>query len=302
MEWGFIATPSIVLDTIPEVKAFTEEIAKAGSWNGEAVEGFVVRTRVTASPTKGNKPASASPYPVGSSFFFKVKFDEPYMMYRDWREVTKTLLSKGASASNVPKNKLRRPETKLYVQWVCGEITRDRTQFTEFTKGKGIIATRERFLEWVASGGQLVQDAAEAVPEETGSKKEVDLTKGKTIIVPVAIPGVGTSRYVCSLTALFCDMCRVLGLIWLVEQARRRLPLRSHTSSASGTCRVMTSTQRSPPRSLSRTSSAPSRRTTLSSPTSTSVPPPCPPPLTLILQEQSPAPAPPTATRSRPEI
>ena len=86
-----------MLKTIPEVKAFTEEIGRKGSWNGEPLEGFVVRTHVTEPPTKGDKPPSASPYPPGSSFFFKVKFDEPYMMYRDWREVTKILLSKGPS-------------------------------------------------------------------------------------------------------------------------------------------------------------------------------------------------------------
>ena len=71
-----------------------------------------MRTHVTVPPTKGAKPAALSPYPAGSSFFFKVKFDEPYLMYRDWREVTKVLLSKGPSAANVPKSKLRRAETK----------------------------------------------------------------------------------------------------------------------------------------------------------------------------------------------
>ena len=185
-----------MLHTVPAVRAFTEDVARAGTWRGAALEGFVVRTHVTVPPTKGAKPAALSPYPAGSSFFFKVKFDEPYLMYRDWREVTKVLLSKGPSAANVPKSKLRRAETKLYVEWVCAEIKRDKSQFKDFTKGKGIIATRERFLEWLASNeGEKAQGEAAKVPEETGLAKDVDFTKGKVIIMPVAIPGVGESSH-----------------------------------------------------------------------------------------------------------
>lgn len=82
-EWGFITTKSLVMDSIPEVKAFTDEISKTGMWKGEAIEGFVVRTHVV-DPPKRVSAESASPYAAGSTFFFKVKFDEPYLMYRDW--------------------------------------------------------------------------------------------------------------------------------------------------------------------------------------------------------------------------
>src|ERR1700722_13220024 len=154
-EWGFIKTLSHTLNSIPEVKTFTDEAGKTGKWNGEAVEGFVVRSHV-AQPSeegqgtissKGGK-SSAPPYPPGSTFFFKVKFDEPYMMYRDWREITKSLLSKGEGA-NLPKNKMARPETKVYVAWVKGEIKRNPDLFEGYSKGHGIIATRDRFLEWL---------------------------------------------------------------------------------------------------------------------------------------------------------
>ncbi len=42
-------------------------------------------------------------------------------MYRDWQEITKSLLSKGESA-RLAKNKMARPETKKYVAWVKEEI------------------------------------------------------------------------------------------------------------------------------------------------------------------------------------
>ncbi|KAF7790591.1 hypothetical protein EIP86_001547 [Pleurotus ostreatoroseus] len=201
-EWGFIPTPYTELKTIPEVKEFTERIGKEGKWRGEPLEGFVVRTHVSKPPTDGRKSAGQSPYAPGSSFFFKVKFDEPYMMYRDWREVTRTLLSKGPSMSNVPKSKLRRPETKAYATWVIGEIKRDRSQFDSFAKGKGIIATRERFLKWFESEQGRDEFARE---EKAAEKKQEEAQKqfGKTIIVPVAIPGVGKTTVAVALAHLF---------------------------------------------------------------------------------------------------
>ncbi|KAH9830093.1 RNA ligase-domain-containing protein [Rhodofomes roseus] len=203
-EWGFIVTKSTVLHSIPEVKSFTEEIGRSGKWNGEPLEGFVVRTRVVNPPTKGGKPASMSPYEPGSSFFFKVKFDEPYMMYRDWREVTKSLLSKGPVLTNVPKGKLRRPETKVYVDWVINEIKRDKSQFNTYTQGKGIIATRERFLKWLESNeGRSAEKKVEEKQDVAGTSGESGKQFGKTIIVPVAVPGVGKTSVAVALSHLF---------------------------------------------------------------------------------------------------
>lgn len=183
------------MNSIEKVKEFTTEIGKTGTWNGEAVEGFVVRTHVTEPPAGKGKSASASPYAPGSSFFFKVKFDEPYMMYRDWREVTKSLLSsKGPmSASSLPKSKMKRAETKLYVRWVIDEIKKDRKPFKLYTKGKGIIATRERFLKWLETEeGKKDMEKSKTGTLETTIIEDTKLY-AKTIIVPIAIPGCGMS-------------------------------------------------------------------------------------------------------------
>lgn len=185
-EWGFIKTRTTVLNSIQEVRDFTAEIGETGKWEGEALEGFVVRSQVTEPPNDGRRPVSLSPYEPGSSFFFKVKFDEPYMMYRDWREVTKILLStKGPlKDARLPKAKLKRPETKLYVKWVKEEIGRDRGQFADFNKGKGIIATRNRFLKWMGTSEAKEMSLDEGVPAPNA-------TFGKTIILPIGVPGVG---------------------------------------------------------------------------------------------------------------
>ena len=198
-KWGFIKTSTAVNNSIREVKEFTDACATKGEWNGEPIEGFVVRTHVK----KGRK--NGSPYGDGSSFFFKVKFDEPYMMYRDWREVTKVLLSvKGAmNPRNVPKSKMKRPETKVYVNWVIEEFKKDPDAFKDYNKGKGIIATREKFLAWLKSdSGERGLAAAEKDDEIVvpSSSKVCDF--GKTVIIPVAIPGCGKYFIFCFKTPL----------------------------------------------------------------------------------------------------
>ncbi|PPQ75903.1 hypothetical protein CVT24_001023, partial [Panaeolus cyanescens] len=217
--WGFIKTATKVCDSIAEVKTFTDACAEKGEWNGEAVEGFVVRCIVRDVPTSSSSvnPTTAtsstkttgttkdtpsrSPYAPNSSFFFKIKFDEPYMMYRDWREVTKTLLSQHSknphvklSASMVAKNKMRRKETEAYVKWVIGEIERNPREFDGFTKGHGIIRTRERFLKvYEGSGGRV--EGRESVMGSGEDGKDGEVVEGEErkdlrwVIVPVAIPG-----------------------------------------------------------------------------------------------------------------
>ena len=187
-EWGFIPTPSLELPSVQQVKSFTEEVGRSGKWNGEALEGFVVRTTVCASESSSDA-ATPPPYADGSSFFFKVKFDEPYMMYRDWREITKALLSRGESAK-LPKSKMARPETQVYVKWVKGEIMNHPELFDEYSKGHGIIATRERFLRWLESGeGESDKKKVESDEEAAAI---TDKKFGKTIIMPIAVPGLGS--------------------------------------------------------------------------------------------------------------
>ena len=90
----------------------------------------------------------------------------------------------------MPMNKMKRDETKAYVNWVKAEIMRDKRQFEGYFGNKGITGTRLRYLDWLAS--KEGKKGIKAVEE--------DETKGvktfrKTIIVPVAIPGCGMSSF-----------------------------------------------------------------------------------------------------------
>ncbi|EJD32760.1 hypothetical protein AURDEDRAFT_117966 [Auricularia subglabra TFB-10046 SS5] len=215
-EWGLIPTAYLTLNSVAEVRKFTEECAKTGSWNGEAIEGFVVRTHVkrgqSQNEQQGDARRSAPPYPEGSGLFFKVKFDEPYMMYRDFREITKSLLGSSGKGDppKVPQSKLRLPETRVYKLWVEAEIKRDRKQFNGFTQNHGIIATRDRFFAWLETAEGKAALAAER--EKKGSAMAVKTTETKSeapgqpskwVIVPVAIPGSGKTVIAVALTHLF---------------------------------------------------------------------------------------------------
>lgn len=192
-EWGFIKTASIMLNSEIEVREFSMECGKTGKWNGEAVEGFVVRT--TIGPRPEDERQDTPPYAPGSSFFFKIKFDEPYMMYRDWREITKQLLTAHAKGNiadaKISQSKLKRKETVVYRNWVEKEIKRNPKAFETYSKGRGIIAVRDNFLKWletpegVRAGLNLISDVAtQPGPSHKG---------GKVVLVPIAVPGCGAS-------------------------------------------------------------------------------------------------------------
>lgn len=212
-EWGFLPTGTITLNTPKEVKDFTDKIGETGIWNGKAVEGFVVRTKVcdpwdAAEPSTSGSDAGrgkgsrsrdmAPPYSAGSDYFFKIKFDEPYMTYRDWREMTRIMLSarkkqdySAASQIAIPKSKLRRPESFAYRDWVFREMDNDPDIFENFSHGKGIIAVRERFLAWyekqhgkMAIGGAADTANAAATSEATGEGSNEHWERA--VIIPIA--------------------------------------------------------------------------------------------------------------------
>ena len=72
------------------------------------------------------------------------------------------------------------------------EIKRDKKWFDWYLGNKGIIGTRLRYLDWLAS--EEGKKGIKAVEKEEGETRGVK-TFGKTIIVPVAILGCGMSSF-----------------------------------------------------------------------------------------------------------
>ncbi|KZO94493.1 hypothetical protein CALVIDRAFT_546271 [Calocera viscosa TUFC12733] len=274
-EWGFKPTEIVTLDSVTEVIDFCREGAEKGEWDGVGVEGWVVRCHVqdpneskakaeeaTASEPvdeltqeianlvvadpgdmplqndRRGKVTKLPPYPPGAPFFFKVKFQEPYLMYREWRELTKTLLpvlegievggnpeTKGRPRpKNKPKNQKvvkvgdrfkKRPETRIYRNWVINEMIKNPDMFSQYRYNRGIIEVRDKFLKWASTPGEgkeiwdkeVGKTATATVGEVEGQEvgqgaKEVKEWK-KTILVPIAIPGCGKTSVGVALKALY---------------------------------------------------------------------------------------------------
>lgn len=171
------------------------------------IEGFVVRS--TVAPTEASHISSKPPYRAGSPFFFKVKFEEPYLLYRTWREVTRIMLPLLNSPPKEEEQKIRkrvqskikRPEVAIYVDWVDRMVREEPRLFDGFERG--VVKVRERFLRWTESEGKVEwEDALAGRPLK--KKNDVKVEEGKEakratraglqkkyVIVPMAIPGCG---------------------------------------------------------------------------------------------------------------
>lgn len=206
-----IPTSYSTFPAVPAVKTYCDTVQQDGGIEGpdgkiSPVEGFVVRGH-----KKGGSP--------GEAFFWKVKYDEPYLMYREWRELTRKLLK---DLDGVNLNKIKSEESRLYVWWVRREIENDREKFAPWEHGKGIIKTREEFLKWAKT------KEAKTAKRELGIQVEMDEEErrsrkfSKTLLVPVAIQGCGSSlppsppsysSYdILELTTFFCAGKTALGL------------------------------------------------------------------------------------------
>lgn len=179
-DWGFIKTGLIVIDDIHEVKQFLEEVAETGAHGGRDVEGFVIRCKLAVGS-------------VYQDFFFKYKFEEPYLMYRQWRECTKALIS-----GKQPKFKKHHKITEEYLMFARQRLAADRTLAKAYSHNHGIIKLRNDFLAFKNIDGA---DAAK-FEELYGGGGSTEIT-GDVILVPIATIGCGKTTIALALTHLF---------------------------------------------------------------------------------------------------
>ncbi|WWD18570.1 hypothetical protein CI109_103023 [Kwoniella shandongensis] len=211
-EFGFIETKYVELQTLDEVKSFTDEVSRTGSWEGDMIEGFVVRCTVK---DLGGKVADGKPpYRPGAPFFFKVKFDEPYLLYRQWREITRVMLpllekphpETEAQVWKKVRSKTKRPEVGVYAEW-CGQMMQREPELFD-NYDKGVVRVRERFLAWTEGDGKITWDEARAGKGKKvlGKVQQVRDKEGlpkKWLLVPVAVPGCGKTLIGVALSKLF---------------------------------------------------------------------------------------------------
>ncbi|KAI8941453.1 hypothetical protein NX059_002674 [Plenodomus lindquistii] len=181
-EWGMNKVVYVMEDDINKVKTFLDKVAETGNYNGRDTEGFVIRCQ--ARETEGG------PF---VDWFFKYKFEEPYLMYRQWRECTKALI-----AGKPPRYKKHEAITKEYLAFARQKFAQNQGLAKEYNLNHGIIKLREEFLaSRGTTGAEIIRQEIERGPVE--SKK----ARNNIVLVPIATIGCGKTTLALALVKLF---------------------------------------------------------------------------------------------------
>lgn len=180
-DWGFKKAEYLIMEDIDSVKDFLEECAQTGSYDGRDTEGFVIRCQ--------KKVASSGVY---ADWFFKYKFEEPYLMYRQWREVTKAIIS-----GKPPRYKKHKKITEEYLHYARLQLAKDPKLGKAFNANHGIIAMRNGFLEERGlRGPDLIRH------QQSEEEASTQITHN-IVLVPVATIGCGKTTVAIALEQLF---------------------------------------------------------------------------------------------------
>jgi tRNA ligase len=180
-DWGMKKVVYVVEEDINKVKEFLDKVAETGNYNGRDTEGFVIRCQAR----EGDGPYV--------DWFFKYKFEEPYLMYRQWRECTKALI-----AGKPPRYKKHEAITKEYLDFARRKFVENPGLAKSYNMNHGIIKLRDEFLQFRGTtGAEIIRKELEAGPVE--SKKAVR----NIVLVPVATIGCGKTTLGLALVKLF---------------------------------------------------------------------------------------------------
>ena len=180
-EWGFKKTMYIIKDDINEVKTFLDGVAETGNYDGRDTEGFVIRCQSKANSGEWH------------DWFFKYKFEEPYLMYRQWRECTKAVI-----AGKTPKYKKHKKITEEYLLFARRQLHAKPGMGKAYNANHGIIKMREDFL---ASRGLKGSDIIRQ--EEQEGEVSSGVVTRDVMLVPAATLGCGKTTVALALCSLF---------------------------------------------------------------------------------------------------
>lgn len=180
-KFGFRKTDFVEFADLEELMAFLEGSAKTGKWQDREVEGFVIRCKRTV------KEESEE----AVDFFWKFKFEEPYLMYREWREIVKAYLQSGAQQAYARAKRSRHSESCMRFLQFARSWLAQHPELCEKLQhhNLGIIELRTQFFQ------------NNNVDDEILLK--LDLNSPKWLLVTVATLGCGKSTVSSALTYLF---------------------------------------------------------------------------------------------------
>lgn len=181
-EWGFKKAEYLMKDDVGTMKSFLEKCAETGSYDGRDTEGFVIRCQ--------KRVVRDGPY---VNWFFKFKFEEPYLLYRQWRECTKAVL-----AGKAPKYRKHQKITEEYLLYARRQFAQNPALRKEYLANHGIIKMRDGFLEERGlKGSDIIREEREG---DVGVGSDVT---NNVILVPIATIGCGKTTVAIALTELF---------------------------------------------------------------------------------------------------
>ena len=184
-EWGFKKAQYLIKHDIESMKTFLSDCAETGSYDGRDTEGFVIRCRRRESAQGGDY----------QDWFFKYKFEEPYLMYRQWREATKAVIS-----GKPPKFRKHKQITEQYLQYARRQLVKDPSIGKAYNQNHGIIAMRNGFLNEIGlKGSDITRQEEEGGDGDSSS----DAVTRDLILLPVASIGCGKTTVAIALTKLF---------------------------------------------------------------------------------------------------
>lgn len=188
-EWGFKPTAYFVQDTFDDLWSFLTEAAKTGTYKGQEVEGFVIRSRQ-----------------YEQDFFFKYKFEEPYLLYRQFREVTRHLIRGNPIPEIVAKQRKHTYIIGQYLDYTQALFERDPKLMEEFNANRSIIKVRKLFME---NFGLRSNDGMSLLGYDNLDSQmksmSVEDAQFKYVLVPISTIGCGKTTTFFTLTDLFPD-------------------------------------------------------------------------------------------------
>ncbi|KAF2266906.1 tRNA ligase-like protein [Lojkania enalia] len=181
-EWGMKKVMYVMEDDIDEVHRFLDKVAETGNYAGRDTEGFVIRCQA--------RENESAPY---VDWFFKYKFEEPYLMYRQWRECTKSMI-----AGKPPRYKKHEKITKEYLDFARRRFMEQPGLAKQYNLNHGIIKLRDEFLiSRGVTGSDIIRQEM-----ENGEVHPKDVTRN-IVLVPVATIGCGKTTVALALVKLF---------------------------------------------------------------------------------------------------
>ena len=179
-EWGFKKAQYLIQPDLTSMQTFLEECAETGSYDGRDTEGFVIRCQ---------RKAGSRDY---HDWFFKYKFEEPYLMYRQWREATKAVI-----VGKQPRYKKHKQITDQYLMYARRQLAKDPSLGKAYNMNHGIIAMRDGFLkEHGLKGSDIIRQEREEMDESNSVFRNV-------VLLPIATLGCGKTTVAYALTQLF---------------------------------------------------------------------------------------------------